>query len=740
MTCASLQELNFDKYLQLLCSLAGCQCPLIVFDSNDELVWTSAHLHPESYDLFKRSLETEQPQQQSNFPENILEIQENHRIAIQNLDFQEIGRVGYLVTLIDGGESKKVKKINKILGDIAGWIKDDYLLVRELNDMADELTARYEELNLMYSVEDKINNYSPEQGRDVLIDLIEDFWRYLDIDSVALILLEKELEIKGVKSRLAEEFPDPSQLFSSLSHGVYALLHDSKKSIVLNKTTDPYWQDIYPNELSLKLLAAPVLDNKAEVCGGIIALNRDCKTDFTNSDRKLLEVLADQAAAAIQANYDNLTGLLNRRSFEHFLENSLLSARDKKVTSALLYLDLDQFKIVNDTAGYDAGDELLKQVAHLLRNAVSKSDYLARLSGDEFAILLQNCSLKDAAKVANDLLTLIKDFRFSWEEKLFDIKTSIGCAAITSDLVSNTDLLTKVDTACHIAKQQGRNRIHVYQDGDATYAKHHKQTQWIHRINHALEEDRFCLYLQPIVPIEGSDKSELHYEVLLRLLDEDGQAVPPFAFIPAAERFQIMPRIDRWVVQNTFSVLNELVSQVHDKSILLSINLSGQTLSEDDFLYFIINELEHENILSESVCFEITETAVISNLDSAINLMSILKRKGCQFSLDDFGSGLSSFSYLKNLPVDYLKIDGFFVKEVVHDPINRAMVESISHIGRVMGIKTIAEFVEDDAILRALATIGIDYAQGYGIGRPRPLNEELDRLLGSKRYTFAEQR
>ena len=431
---------------------------------------------------------------------------------------------------------------------------------------------------------------------------------------------------------------------------------------------------------------------------------------------------------SFQANHDTLTGLINRREFERRADRLLSGSRKSEENHALCFMDLDQFKVINDTCGHVAGDELLRQLGSLLQSTVRHNDTLARLGGDEFGILMEHCTLDQSQRVAESLLETIRDFHFSWEGQSFRIGISVGMVAITDTVHDLTELLKQADAACYMAKDLGRNRIHIYHPEDIELARRQGEMQWVSHINQALDENRFCLYAQAIEPL-GNNMSR-HFEFLLRMLDEKGKVIPPGAFLPAAERYDLIDKLDAWVVENAFSLIaahEEFFSRVN----FVSINLSGKSITNPRFLEFIISEIRRTGIAASKICFEVTETVAISNLTSATTFISILKDIGCQFALDDFGSGLSSFGYLKSLPVDYLKIDGMFVKDIVDDPIDHAMVKSINDIGQVMGMKTIAEFVENDAIKARLQEIGVDYAQGYGIGKPQPVEVMLELAAAS---------
>lgn len=461
---------------------------------------------------------------------------------------------------------------------------------------------------------------------------------------------------------------------------------------------------------SVEVTAAPIRDSDGEAVGCVIVFH-----DVTE-----LRGLAHKMSH--QATHDALTGLINRREFEVRTEACMERSRSEYTEHALCYLDLDQFKIVNDTCGHAAGDELLKQLSMLLRGKLRTGDTFARLGGDEFGALLQDCPLDDALRITEIMRKAVEEFRFAWEDKTFRVGASIGVVPINMDSGNLSDLLSSADTACYIAKEQGRNRVHLLQPDDKSLTERRGQMQWIHRIRDALEGDRFRLYFQPIKHVKCQDTGQ-HGEVLLRMLSDQGEIIAPGAFLPSAERYHLMPDIDRWVVRNTFLAMQNATPHNLDTC---SINLSGQSLSDDKFLDFIVREIETSSILPRHLCFEITETAVIANLSNATRFISVLREMGCRFALDDFGSGLSSFAYLKNLPVDYLKLDGSFVKNMVKDNIDRAMVKAINQVGHIMQIQTIAEFVEDEATMKVLRLLGIDYAQGYGIAMPRPFEQILN--------------
>jgi len=419
-----------------------------------------------------------------------------------------------------------------------------------------------------------------------------------------------------------------------------------------------------------------------------------------------------------QATHDSLTDLINRREFENRLQSALNVSKVEGHHHALCYLDLDQFKVVNDTCGHIAGDELLKQLTEQLNTAIRDSDTLGRLGGDEFGLLLYDCPMDKAVLITEHILSVVKRFRFSWEEKVFELGVSIGLVAIDKKTSSINEALSAADSSCYIAKEQGRNRVHVYEDDDSDITKRHGEMQVVSEITAALDDNRFELFSQPIVPICADDSEVKHYEILIRMRDRNAQLQSPATFIGAAERYNLMPSIDRWVMKNAFSYINKLTAI----NTQFSLNLSGTTLSDNTFIDYIHQLREEYSFSADRVCFEITETAAITNMATAMHFISQLKAMDFKFSLDDFGAGLSSYAYLKNLPVDYIKIDGSFVSDIIKDPLNRSIVESINQIGHTIGIKTIAEWVESAEVLAVLKEIGIDYAQGFYTGKPSPLN------------------
>jgi diguanylate cyclase (GGDEF)-like protein/PAS domain S-box-containing protein len=459
-------------------------------------------------------------------------------------------------------------------------------------------------------------------------------------------------------------------------------------------------------EIPIQDSAAPIRDRMRNIIGAVMVFH-----DISKETRLFRQL-------SYQASHDATTGLINRQEFVNRLVTAIADSHQNPThTHALLYIDLDQFKVINDTFGHTAGDELLRQVMEVIQGNIRGTDTLARLGGDEFGILLERCSEDRAMEIAESIRGAIEKQRFAWQNTFTNVRCSIGMYMVNKESPDAASVMSSADVACYSAKDMGRNQIHLYRDSDAS--ARHEEMKWVSRITSAVEENRLELYYQPIIGI-GKDQGDNrgHYELLLRMRDENGEIVGPNQFIPAAERYNLMSTLDRWVIHEALSQLADKTPESKQAHFTLAINLSGTSLSEDRFLDFVKDELEKAQLPAGAICFEITETAAISNLARVIHFMQELKKLGCKFSLDDFGSGLSSFTYLKNLPVDFLKIDGQFIRNVVDDTVDESMVRAINQVGNAMGIATIAERVESKEVLDKLSALGVKYAQGYYIARP----------------------
>ncbi|MGD8784015.1 MAG: EAL domain-containing protein, partial [Thioalkalispiraceae bacterium] len=498
-----------------------------------------------------------------------------------------------------------------------------------------------------------------------------------------------------INSKTGRQLPNP--VIEALNTG--QSITSTGHSALVNRNNQKY---------EIEYNASAINDQTDKTFGGVIVFR-----DVTEN-RELEKQLSHQAS------HDELTGLVNRREFEIRLNQAILNAKAEHLEYGLLYLDLDQFKVINDMGGHNAGDELLKQLSKLVKNILRESDTLARLGGDEFGILLEGCPLEKATDIAQTIRQAIAKFQFYWNQQVFTVGASIGIVMITEDAGNMNEVMSAVDTACYTAKDLGRNRIQIYQPGDTELKKRKNEMYWKQKITSAIADDAFVLYAQDISPVKETNNSTKFLEILVRLRDDDGNLIAPHVFFPAAERYSLTKNIDQWVIEQTLSSIAKL--QLDKHSYNFSINLSGQSLNTNEMLTTIINQFETTGISPEMICFEITESMAIANLASARKFISILKGMGCRFALDDFGKGLCSFTYLKHIPVDMIKIDGSFVRDIVKDPVNISFIEAIIKIAHVMGLETVAEYVENEAIHNTIHGTGIDYVQGNYIASPVPLH------------------
>src|SRR5262245_44561493 len=461
------------------------------------------------------------------------------------------------------------------------------------------------------------------------------------------------------------------------------------------------------SELGVEATASPVRGPDGDVAGVAVMLH----------DVSELRGLTQQMS--YQASHDALTGLVNRREFERRLGEALEIARAGRQSHVMCYLDLDRFKAVNDTSGHLAGDNMLREVAALIREAVRDSDTVARLGGDEFGVLLIGCPLEKARQIADDVWRAIGEYRFVWKDRIFSVGVSIGIVEVTGESNSLEEIMNAADSACYVAKKQGESHVHVYSSHDEVVARSRGEIHWLQRLQSALRDGFFELYVQPIEPTRPGIANGPAMEVFVRLHDE-GQPVPPADFFPAAERYRLMSLIDRWVLGSALAALAAGAIRL-PPGRSLSINVSGQTLADPSFLEFVVDELDRTGAHPAQICFEVSETAVIGNLEQARRFVDVLHGMGCRFALDDFGTDLGGFANLKQLPMDYLKIDGSFMRDLGRDSVNQAMVSAVVGMARTLNFRLVAEQIEDVASLEAARTMGIDFVQGHAIGRPRPL-------------------
>jgi len=553
-----------------------------------------------------------------------------------------------------------------------------------------------------------------------------------DDDKATRVLLRRVMEREGYKVVAAETGTEAVRLCQSVAADLILLDYimpelDGVDACAQIRTLERY--------KATPVLMITSLDDDASIHRALVCGASDYVTKpilLPVLRQRVRHLLASRRAERFMmhlAYHDSLTALPNREYFHQRLSEVLADPGFRDGQHAVMYIDLDQFKIVNDTCGHSAGDQLLRQLAHLLQTTLRKDDLVARLGGDEFGVLLLNCDMEQACQVAEKLRETVAGFRFFWDSRIFAVGASIGVVPIDGDSLPLSTVLSAADAACYAAKDSGRNQVQVYRPENEELRQRRTEMGWVNRISRALDEQRFALRYQPIVALASRDNPLEHFEMLVSMIDENGASISPDSFIPAAERYNLMPAIDRWVIDRAFRFIGSLPA---DAGLVQTccINLSGSSLTDEHLLQYVQGKLVEHGVSPRLVCFEITETATIANMNRALRLISELRARGCRFALDDFGTGLSSFAYLKHLPVDFLKIDGTFVKNIVRDPVNLSIVKAINEIGHALGIKTIAECVEDVETQEALRELGVDYGQGFGIARPRPL--ETFELSGQR--------
>ncbi len=642
---------------------------------------------------------------------------------------RELGSLGWLVVQFDARLSVPMStapsQLGRAFADAVAFYHEDIELQSECNQLAIELSERYEELNLVYATKDQVEFF--EEGQEALSRLVHNCTDYLNVGFSALICRDRNLSYYSATSGMPHVGNE--ELLGILGTTVYDRVEAQVESIIINDPDDVERQRVFGGHKE-NLLAYPIFDEHATVIGIISVVASENSHVFSNGDRNLLEVMAKKASRIIHTHHDSLTGLMNRSGFEPSLVAALATAHSKGLQHCLLHIDMDQLRVINDLLGYQEGDVLIRRVAKVLRSELRDTDTLARLGGDEFAVLLPNCTPAQAEGVAEKVRTAMHQLQVISANRQLDVTVSSGIASIDKSVEGIVGVMAAAEIACKAAKEAGRDRVQVFEHDDTSLQRRSEEIEWVGRVQQALRDDQFVLYCQPVLPMKQPEKAP-HFEILLRLLGDDGEIVAPGLFLPAAERYQLMPQIDRWVIRAALQALCAVWSDIVHSDAVFCINLSGQSLTNPGFQTFVTDEIDRAALPADKICFEITETAAISNIDEALDFMAAMKRLGCRFSLDDFGAGLSSFGYLKMLPVDYLKIDGSFVREMTNDRVSRSMVEAICKIGKTMGLATVAEYVGDDATIELLGQIGVDYMQGFHVGEPVKIDRIFDGLRGS---------
>ena len=715
---------QFDGYLPLLQSIYPDIDGLLVFDRDARLVWQdrekpSDHARMQSLvaEFLRGESDTRLQDLQDGDAVELIRLKRNPGDTILVLCLY--GELQQQSTPAPVANDPPFVQLGKML--LENYCQNADLVCRkdELVTMTDELRRRAEELELIYRVEDQA--IYTLHGRELLRQLVLNTSQILNVDVTYLYIAGNDISMP--KYRNDNPLFHSNVLLDSLRDLVFPLLEDVSSPLVVNSGED--WYERCPKtKLPFKLVATPVVNGGGETIGLLAIAGQDSSTqEFIDSDRNLLGVMAKKASRIMESHFDSLTGLENNHSFELILNDLLRQSSERGISHSIANIDIDRLAVVNDISGHEAGDYLINMVAHKVADTVRAHDQVARLGSDKFGVLLKNCDLMTAKVIMKKVSYAVSSLDMVWEGRRHEISVSIGVAPISSQTESVTGLLDNAETARDVSKQRGRNNIHVLELEDINLLRRKEEIRWVGRIQEGLRDDRFCLYAQSIVPMKAKSNRP-HYEILLRLQETDGTIVDPGKFLPAAENFYLMASLDLWVINQAFYELTVLQRGPCALRCQISINLSGQSLNDPYTLAsYIENKLEEYELDGCDICFEITESAAIANLDEARVFIEQIRNLGCKFSLDDFGTGLSSFSYLKNLNVDYLKIDGSFVRDIVRDPVSESMVSAINQVGQAMQLETVAEYVENDEIKQKLIGIGVDYGQGFGFGRPVPINE-----------------
>ncbi len=643
------------------------------------------------------------------------------------LSSREFGPIAWLTAAYDTQPSVPMatapEPLRRAFADAQLFLQEDLELQNECNQLASELGERYEELNLVYSTKDQIEYF--EEGQEALLRLVHNCADYLDVGLASLICRDRSLNIHNVNN--PESPPDVEDLLELLGTTIYDRVESQVQSLILNDSTDEDRQRLIDGR-NENLLAYPVLDDHGTVIGVLSVVARHDMHIFSNGDRNLLEVMAKKASRIIHTHHDSLTGLMNRNGFESMLIASLASTQSKNLQHVLMHINIDQLHVINDLMGFQEGDMLIRRVAKTLKATLRDTDIVSRLGGGEFSVLLPNCDMRQGYSVAQKAQRSLRELSVVSAQRTLDVSACIGLSVVNRDAEGIVGIMAAAEIACKSAKDQGKDRIEVFEEDNTTLVRRSEEIEWVGRVQDALRNDQFVLFCQPVKPLRDANKAP-HFEILIRLRDHDGGILAPIVFLPSAERYQMMPMVDRWVIHHSLKTLGACWKSITADNPVFCINLSGQSFANPGFQAFIMDEIRESGVPPKNICFEVTETVAISHIDDAVRFMTALKKFGCSFSLDDFGAGLSSFGYLKVLPVDYLKIDGSFIREVSTDEISRSMVDAICQIGKTMGLMVVGEFVEDEKTQDILRTIGIDYAQGYGVGKPAPLDDILRSLV-----------
>ena len=726
---------NIGKAKGLLHSLvprAQCFC---FYDADRQCIWSSDGADDYEIDNFVTDLPDEVIQEAANNAGHVRRTLTSGRtLLVLDVGDEHEGRLGLLVAVFSRNAGKSSafnpKMLASILRPAVDLIGESLTVGRQLEDAARRTEEAEKELTLVYEVDEKIHGTSRSHAG--LAQLVGQSGRFLGIAYSVLLIPGKRIRVsathsswKNVNRKVLDRY--------LIDHMMPKL--EGKRWPAVFEIPGIEGDDSTP-EHGFQTLLSPLLDRHGNLEGVMAQLGRVNAGEFSKTERRFMSHIVRKIEYVIEQSFDAMTGLMNRSGFEAQLQESSKTLSDSEDVHQLLYFDLDNLQLVNDTFGHEAGDEVIVRFARLLEEDLSRRAVVSRLTGDDFCILLTHADCCSAMDLAQVIRKNGQSLRYLEGDKSLQITMSIGIAEFSSRTTDVGRALTTARMACEAAKEHGRDRIEVYDDQNLSIIRRHDDMQLVSQIQQALDGDEFELMAQPIVSLKDDD-ARPRFEILLRMRDNDGETIPTSAFFSAAERYKLMPQIDRWVTSSTLARLAENSKIVGERDAIFSINLSGQSLSDDDILEFIDEELNENGLPPKALCFEITESAAVSNLKKAQSFIDSLRERGCSISLDDFGAGLSSFAYLKNFKVDSLKIDGSFIRDITDNRISESMVAAITQVAKVMELETVAEYVESEATWELIAELGVDFAQGHAVGRPIPLAEVLASLADSRKTSTA---
>lgn len=689
MSVVSPDQLNrAEPILTALCGETGSLC---LYDADKQLEWQMPQRDTDNLALVKE-----------------IELKDEQEQVIARVDVFWQGEIA----------PARLSAIEQL---VESW-SQECALVRELDEMAAELAERYEELNLLYKPSKKNSDRNNEA--DHVESLLAECVHKLNLDHAIAMQSDFGMFYAAHDEKSSPLFSERE--YTSLLREASMRYADTQVAVVMNTTGDESTLGPLPE---FHAVFTPLQPSPSNSLGGLWFFRKAENEKFYNSDSRIATNIASEITGNLLKHHDTTTGLLNRSGFEKSLQ-ALIDLGTEVSPSVIAYINIQRFSIVNDHGGYVAGDQLLKHFSVLLNGYFRETDVVARLVADEFIVLLKNCNSEQAISRLQGFLDRVAEHPFNWQEQSFPISLAVGLTPLDAHGSANA-CMKEADAACELAAQTGANQIRVFDGKDQQYQRYASERQMIPVLHTALAENQFELYAQPIFSIHENSTELSHAEILIRLRDKDGEMISPGEFVPVAERFGLMSDIDMWIVEHSIAALAQWQNTNPDIRTKLSINLSGRTLTTD-YAAELLRLLDESSISADQICFEITETAALIDMDTAVNFINRLRQQGCAFALDDFGAGLSSFSYLQNLPVDYLKIDGAFVKDIATDSVSRTFVDGINNIGHAMGLKTIAEFVADADVLNALAELKVDYAQGFHCGKPMPVAEYFELLANSR--------